>query len=305
MGSNFVTLLLVAAVALAAPLLIAALGELISETAGVINIEIEAMMLVGAFTGIVGAHATGNLLLAFLAAMAGGGLVAVLHGTACFHFRANQVVSGIVLNILALGATTFLLLSVLGADVTSSVGTLQRIAIPVLSDIPLVGPALFNQNIVVYLAFLMVPLVWLTLTRTAFGLSLRSVGERPGAAASLGISVLRTRWIALLICGVLGGLGGGLLTLGALGVFTPNVTAGRGFIALAAVIFGRWRPFGAMGAVLLFSVADAFQIRAQALGIAVPYQLLVALPYVVTILALALFMSRMRPPAALGINYQS
>lgn len=301
MSVDFVALLLVAAVALAAPLLITALGELISETAGVLNIGIEAMMLVGAFTGVVGATLSGNLLIAFLAALAGGAVVAVLQGAASFHFRANQIVVGIVLNILALGATTFLLMSVLGSGVGKAV-TLDRVAIPVLSEIPLVGRALFNQNIVVYVAFLLVPLVWWTLDRTAFGLRLRSVGERPVAAASLGINVLRVRWVALLICGGLGGVGGGLLTLGGLGVFTPNVTAGRGFIALAAVVFGRWRPMGTLVAVLLFSVADAFQIRAQTLGIPVPYQLLVALPYIVTILALVLFVSKMRPPAALGIN---
>jgi len=301
MTIDFFAALLVAAVSLAAPLLITALGELISETAGVLNISIEAMMLVGAFTGVVGASLTGNLWVAFLCAILGGLVVALLQGTASFHFRANQIVTGIVLNILALGATTFLLMSVLGSGVGKAV-TLDRVAIPVLSEIPVVGRALFNQNIVAYLAFLLVPLVWWTLDRTAFGLQLRSVGEHPVAAASLGINVLVTRWVALLICGGLGGVGGGLLTLGGLGVFTPNITAGRGFIALAAVVFGRWRPVGTLVAVMLFSVADAFQIRAQALGIAVPYQLLVALPYIVTILALVMFVSKMRPPSALGSN---
>ncbi len=305
MDMNFVALLLVAAVALGAPILIAALGEMISETAGVMNIQIEGMMLVGAFTGVVGAHLTGNIVVAFLSALAGGLMVAAIHGAACFHFRANQVVSGIVLNLLALGATTFLLMSVLGADVTQASVKLDPIVIPVLSEIPLIGKALFAQNIVVYLAFLLVPAAWFLLDRTPFGLALKSVGEKPGAAASLGISVNKVRWQALVLCGALGGIGGGLLTLGGLGFFTPNVTAGRGFIALAAVVFGRWRPVGTMGAVALFSIADAFQIRAQALGFAVPYQLLVALPYVVTILALALFVSRMRPPAALGINYRA
>lgn len=304
MDANFVALLLVAAVALGAPILIASLGELISETSGVINIGIEAMMLVGAFTGVVGAHLSGNIVVAFVAALAGGVLVAVLHGFVCFHFRANQVVSGIVLNILALGATTFLLMSVLGADVTRTVVKLEPIVIPVLSEIPIIGRALFAQNAVVYLAFLVVPVVWWMLDRTPFGLSLRSVGERPEASASMGISVLGVRWKALLICGGLGGIGGGLLTLGGLGFFTPNVTAGRGFIALAAVVFGRWRPMGTLGAVVLFSIADAFQIRAQTLGINVPYQLFVALPYVVTVLALALLVSRMRAPSALAVNYQ-
>ena len=304
MTFEWLALLLVAAVALAAPLLFAALGEVISETAGVINIELEGMMLVGAFTGIAGALASGNIVVAFVAALAGGVLVAAVQGLACFVFGANQVVAGIVLNILALGATTFLLVSALGADVTKSAVTLERVPIPLLSDIPYIGQALFNQNVMVYLAYLAVPAVWWLLTRTRFGLALKAVGERPAAAESMGVSVLRSRWSALLICGALAGIGGGLLTLGGLGVFTPNITKGIGFIALAAVIFGRWKPVGAFGAVMLFSLVDAFQIRAQALGLPIPYQLLVALPYIVTIVALAAFVTRMRPPAALAVNYE-
>ena len=301
---RFIALLLVAAVTIAGPLLIAALGELISETAGVINIELEAMMLTGAFTGVAGALLSQNIVVAFVAALGGGVLVGLLHGIASFWFRANQVVSGIILNILALGATTFLLVSVLGADVTQTVVRLERVAIPLLVDIPLIGQALFNQNLLVYAAFVGVPIVWFMLDRTPFGLALRAAGEKPEAAESLGINVLRTRWVALLVCGALAGVAGGLLTLGGLGFFTPNVTAGRGFIALAAVVFGRWRPWGVLAAVLLFGVADAFQIRAQALGIPVPYQLLVALPYLVTIIALAGLVTKMRPPAALGVNYE-
>jgi ABC-type uncharacterized transport system permease subunit len=297
-------LLLVAAIALAAPLLFAALGELISETAGVINIQLEGMMLVGAFTGIAGALVSGNIVVAFLAAIAGGALVATIQGVACFVFGANQIVAGIVLNILALGSTTFLLVSALGADVTRSVVTLEPLPIPFLSDIPFIGKALFAQNLVVYLAYLAVPAVWWLLTSTRFGLELKAVGERPAAAESMGVSVYRSRWMALLICGALAGIGGGLLTLGGLGVFTPNITKGIGFIALAAVIFGRWKPWGTFGAVMLFSMVDAFQIRAQALGLPIPYQLLVTLPYLVTIIALAVFVSKMRPPSALAINYE-
>lgn len=304
MERDFLALLLVAAVTLAGPLLIAALGELISETAGVINIQLEGMMLAGAFSGVAGALLTQNIWLAFLAAIGGGLAVAALHGIACFWFRANQIVSGITLNILVLGTTTFLLVSAMGADVTQSVVRVERIAIPVLADIPVIGQALFNQNIVVYLAMLGVPLTWWMLDRTPFGLALRAAGERPEAAESLGIDVHRVRWAALAICGALAGIAGGLLTLGGLGFFTPGVTAGRGFIALAAVVFGRWRPFGALAAVLLFSVVDAFQIRAQTLGFPVPYQLLVALPYLVTIIALAGLVTRMRPPSALGVNYE-
>lgn len=304
MTEQYISLLLVAAVSLAAPLLFAALGELISERAGVINIELEGMMLVGAFTGIWGAYLSGSVWVGFIAAGLGGLVIALIHGVTCFVFLANQVVSGVVLNILALGLTTFGLDAVFGATLNRSVGTLQRIRIPVLADIPFVGPALFSQRLTVYLVLLLVPAMWWLLNRTSVGLALKSAGERPDAAEALGVRVMRVRWVALMSCGVLAGIGGGQLTLAGLGFFTPNVTAGRGFIALAAVVFGKWNPVGAAAAVVLFATANAFQIRAQALGIDLPYQLLVSLPYLATLVALAGLLRRMRPPAALGINYQ-
>jgi ABC-type uncharacterized transport system permease subunit len=299
----FVPLLLVAAIALTAPLLFAALGELVSETAGVINIELEAMMLSGAFTGILGTYLTGSVWIGFVAAAVGGLLVGVLHGVTSFVFHANQVVSGVVLNILALGATSFGLDAVFAESLNRSVGTLGRLTIPGLADIPFVGRAFFSQPVTVYLAFLLIPGVWWLLNRTAAGLALKAAGERPEAADALGVRVKRVRWAALITCGVLAGVGGGQLTLAGLGFFTPNVTAGRGFIALAAVIFGRWRPVGTAAAVLLFATADALQIRAQTRGIDLPYQLLVSLPYLATLVALA-GLRRMRPPAALGLNYE-
>ena len=303
MSEQFISLLLVAAVALAAPLLFAAVGEVISERAGVINIELEGMMLVGAFTGIWGAYLSGNVWVGFLAAGIGGLVIAVVHGVTCFVFLANQVVSGVVLNILALGLTSFGLDAVFGSTLNRSVGTLERVRIPLLADIPFIGPALFSQRLTVYVAFLLVPAAWWLLNRTSVGLAVKSAGERPGAAEALGVRVMRVRWMSLLTCGVLAGVGGGQLTLAGLGFFTPNVTAGRGFIALAAVVFGKWNPVGAAAAVMLFATFDAFQIRAQALGVDLPYQLLVSLPYLATLVALAGLLRRMRPPAALGINY--
>jgi simple sugar transport system permease protein len=302
-SEEYVSLLLVAAVALAAPLLFAAMGEVISERAGVINIELEGMMLVGAFAGIWGAYLSGNVWVGFLAAGIGGLLIALIHGVTCFVFLANQVVSGVVLNILALGVTSFGLDAVFGSTLNRSVGTLERIRIPLLADIPFIGPALFSQRLTVYVAFLLVPAVWWLLNRTSVGLAVKAAGERPDAAEALGVRVMRVRWVSLLVCGVLAGIGGGQLTLAGLGFFTPNVTAGRGFIALAAVVFGKWKPVGAAAAVMLFATFDAFQIRAQALGVDLPYQLLVSLPYLATLVALAGLLRRMRPPAALGINY--
>jgi general nucleoside transport system permease protein len=297
-----VSLLLASAVALSAPLLFAALGELISERAGVINIGLEAMMLAGAFAAVFGAHRSGSIVLGFAAAAVAGMLVASVHGLTCFVFQVNQVVTGVVLNILVLGVTSFLLATLLD-DVTQSVASLPSLDIPGLSELGFVGPILFSQDVMVYVAFAAIPVVWWVLNRTTTGLQLDAAGERPEAAESLGVSVPRVRWAALLTCGCLGGIGGAQLALAGVGFFTQNMTAGRGFIALAAVIFGRWRPLGTAAAVLLFAVADAFQIRAQALGIDIPSQFLVMLPYVVTLVALTGLLRRMRPPAALGVNY--
>lgn len=304
MNDGAVTLLLVAAVGLAAPLLFAALGELISETAGVINIGLEGMMLSGAFCGVWAAQATGSIAAGFIVATVGGVLVAAVHGVTCLVFGANQVVSGVVLNVLVLGLTTFGIAAVFNADLSRSVDTLPRLRIPLLAELPVVGPALFDQNAGVYAAFLLVPVTLWALNRTTVGLQLKSVGERPASAEALGVRVHAVRWAALLTCGAAAGVGGAQLTLASLGAFTENVTAGRGFIALAAVVFGRWRPVGTMAAVLLFAVADAFQIRGQALGIHVPYQLLATLPYLVTVLALALVVRGMRAPSALGVHHR-
>jgi simple sugar transport system permease protein len=303
MQDSFVALLLVAAVALAAPLMFAAIGETISETAGVLNINLEGMMLFGAFAGVLATYATKSVVLGFVAAALGGALLAWIHGVICFVFRGNQVVSGVVLNILALGVTSFLLTTVLAPRVSKSIASVPNVEIPLLSDLPLVGQAFFDQDVMVYLAFLLVPAVWWLLNRTAMGLSLKAAGERPHAAESLGVDVGRVRWAALMTCGLLAGLGGGQLALAGIGFFTQNMTAGRGFIALAAVVFGRWRPVGVAIAVGVFALADAFQARASGLGIDVPYQFLVMLPYLVTLLAVAGLMRGARAPAFLSINH--
>lgn len=303
MDDSFVTLLLVSAVALSAPLLYAALGELVSETAGVINIELEGMMLAGAFCGVLGTYLLDSIVLGFVTAAAGGMLVGVVHALACFVFRANQVVSGIVLNILVLGLTSFFLSSYLGDRVTQSIGGLADVSIPLLSELPILGPALFDQDVMVYAAFLLAAFIWWVLSRTKVGLMLKAAGERPEAAESLGVDVAKVRWSVVLCTGALAGVGGGQLALAGIGLFTPNMTAGRGFIALAAVITGGWRAGAVVAAVLLFATADAFQVRADALGIDIPYQFLAMLPYIATLLALTGLLSRRRAPAALATNY--
>ena len=303
MDRSQVSLLLVAAVGLGSPLLWAAIGELVSELAGVINIQLEGMMLVGAFCGVLGAHLTGSLLVGLFFAAAGGALFALIHGFVCFFFDVNQIVSGVVLNILALGATSWAL-SVVFSSAHVSVNTFGALRIPGLSDIPIVGAALFDENWLVYVGVLLVPASWWFLNRTAAGLRVKAAGERAQAAESLGVNVIKVRMLALLGCGVLAGIGGAQLTLAGVGTFTDNITAGQGFIALAAVVFGRWKPLGTLVAVLVFAVAEAFSIRAQTLGINIPNQLLLMLPYLVTLLAVAGLVRRMRPPTQLGVNYE-
>lgn len=303
MNLDLVTTLTNATITLAAPLLMAALGELISEKGGVLNIELEGIMLSGAFCGVWATFASASLVLGFLGAALGGLAVAAVQGIVCFNFRAEQVVSGVVLNILVLGLTTYGISAVFASNLANSVPTVPDLPIPFLSQIPVIGPALFSHNILVYITFLLVPLVAWIIGKTTIGLAIQACGENPSAATSMGVDTRKIRWLVLLTCGALAGMGGGQLTLAGLGTFTQNVTAGRGFIALAAVMFGRWNPVATMGAVILFTFTEAVQIRAQVLGIRLPYQFLVMLPYLVTILALALFVRRGRPPKYLGINF--
>jgi ABC-type uncharacterized transport system permease subunit len=300
--TNAVVLLLAATIALGAPLLFAALGELVSERAGILNINLEAMMLGGAFCGVWVASVTASLFAGFVGAALAGIAIATIHGLLCIVMRAEQVVSGVALNILVLGATTYGAGAVFGSNIGRSVETLTAWPIPFLSDLPLVGRVLFDQTATTYIAFLLVPIIWWGINRTVVGLALQATGEQAAAAMSMGINIRLVRWTALLTCGALAGIGGGQLTLAGLGTFTQNVTAGRGFIALAAVVFGRWTPSGAMVAILLFTTIESLQVRAQILGINVPYQFLVMAPYLVTIVALALFMKRMKAPRGLGVN---
>ncbi len=283
------------------PLLWVGLGELVSERAGVLNIGIEGMMLMGAFGGVLGAVYGGGVLMGLAVAVGASLLIALMHGIISLRFKADQVVSGIMLNIFALGASTFLsqlFLTTRGGEVEIGLSSLP---IPLLHRLPVVGRALFDHNILTYIGLLMVLVVSYILFRTRSGILIRAAGEDPHTVYSLGYRVNSIRWVALLFTGVMAGIGGAHLSLGELGFFTENMTAGRGFIAFSAVIFGRWKPLGCLLAVMLFGFADALQIRIQALGILhIPPQFLAMLPYVVTVGTLAIFTRRMRPPAALG-----
>jgi simple sugar transport system permease protein len=298
-----VTALLVAAVVSTTSLLLAALGGVIAERAGVFSIGLEGYMLSGAFAGFAVSASSGRW--AGLAAAAGAGaLIALIHAVLCVTMRLNQIVAGIVLTILALGATTFANEAIFGIESSQvSVSGFGNWAIPLLSDIPVVGPALFDQTLFTYLAVVLLALVTLFLRRSRRGLAVRAVGEYPSAAEARGISVVRTRYAAVIASGVLAGLGGAVLSLAVVNSFTANMTNGRGFVALAAVIFARWQPLGAAAACLLFGLADASQTWANVLGVDLPAEVLATAPYLVTVIALALMPGRSGMPRALGVPY--
>jgi general nucleoside transport system permease protein len=305
--TTFLIGVLSAGVRLATPILLAALGEVFAERAGVLKISIEGEMLIGALGGFLGAYYSHNIWLGLLAGMASAALFSLIAAVMSVTLKVDQVITGITLNILALGLTSFIYRFILGRSmIPPSVKALEPVKIPLLSSIPLLGPILFHQNMLVYLTFfLLVPGCSLIIFRTPFGLNMRAVGEYPLAADTVGIHVQGLRYVCVLIGGVFSGLGGAFMTLAQLNMFTENMTAGRGFIALAAVIFGKWHPAGAMLAALLFGTADALQLRLQGLGVNVPYQFLLMLPYLLTIVALVGVVKRTNAPAALAVPYNA
>lgn len=289
-----------ATVRTAAPLAFAALGELAVERAGVINIGLEGVVLAGAFGALVGASAAG-LWLGFLAAIAFGAAVAALFAAFVLWMRADQIITGTAITLLAAGATGMLYRALYGATGAAlTIPTSGPLAIPLLVRLPVVGRALFAQPPVTYALYALVPALWWWMYRTHAGLALRATGESPEAADAAGVRVLRLRFAAILFGGVLGGIAGGMLVLTQAGTFVENMSAGRGFIALAIVVLGRWHPGGVALAALVFGAASALQYLFQAMGLAAPYQLFLALPYVLTLAALAGVAGRVRAPAALG-----
>lgn len=293
-----------ATVRLATPLALAASGEIIAERSGVLNIGLEGMMLTGAFFAVVGSYFTGSPWWGLVCALVAGGLMGLLLAFLSVTLRADQIVSGVGINLLALGLTGVLFKVLFKhSGLPTQVNALAPWRIPLLERIPILGPILFQQIPLVYLAFLLVLLLHVFLLHTEWGLALRAVGEHPRAADTVGINIYLVRYLSVMVCGMLAGLGGAVLSVGHLNAFVENMTAGRGFIALAAVIFGKWNPWGVLGASLLFGAADAMQLRLQALGFQVPYQFLLMAPYIVTLLALVGLVGRAIGPAALTINY--
>jgi len=289
----------------ATPLLLAALGEMLAERAGVINIGLEGILLVGAFAGMVGSYFTGSPVLGLLLGGFGGVLLALLFAWLTVGLGADQVVVGISANLLAAGLTGVLYRGLFGVTGQALiVTTFPTLSLPFLGSVPFFGTALFQHTVLVYLSLLLVPVVGFFLFHTRAGLQLQAVGEHPQAAETLGISVVWMRSIALTVEGILGGMAGSYLSLAYSNTFIEGMSAGRGFIALAIVIFGRWRPGGVLGGSLFFGAATALQFHLQALGSAIPYQFILILPYGLTLLALALTSTQISPPSALGQAYK-
>jgi len=287
----------------ATPLIFGAMGGILSERSGVINIGLEGMMLIGAFFGIFGSDLLGSWLLGIVVGVAAGALIGLVHAFVSIRLRADQVVSGTGINFLAIGITGYVFIYHYGDQGTpSDISRAPNLTLPLIEDIPFIGDAIGRMNVLTWMALLLVPLLSVYLFRTRGGLRLRSVGEKPRAADSLGLPVLRTRYLAVTASGALAAAGGVFLSIGLLGSFNEQMTAGRGFIALAAVIFGGWRPFGALAGALLFGFSTALAQRLPAFSesTAVLFQ---ALPYVLTLVVVAGVIGRSRPPAAVGVPY--
>lgn len=286
------------------PLTLGAMSGVLCERAGVVNIAIEGMMLASAMTATLVGSLT-NLWLGLLSGIIVGGLLGLLHAWLSVTYKADQIVSGTVINIFALGLTSFISSKFLQRyQELNNPGIFRPFEIPLLSDIPLLGPLLFNNNLFVYGMFIFLILLHFGLFYTRWGLRLRSVGEHPRAADTLGIDVFRTRYMAVILGGLMAGFAGAYFTLGSVGRFDEGLTAGRGFIALAAMIFGNWTPFGSFGAGLLFGFADALAARTAILGIAIPSEFLLMTPYIATMIVLAGVVGRGQMPAADGQPYE-
>jgi ABC-type uncharacterized transport system permease subunit len=297
--------LIAGSVTLAVPLVFGSLSGVLCERVGVVNIAIEGQLLGGAFTAAIVASITQNPFVGLLAAAVAGAAVSMVLAAFSIRYLVNQIIVGVVLNVLVSGVTGFLFSTVMQENKArfNSPPGLDIVEIPVLSGIPILGPILFKQSVVGYLMYVAVIVVWVGLFKTKWGLRVRAVGEHPQAADTMGIKVNATRFWNVTLGGVIAGIGGSFFTLVAIDSFTKEISGGRGFIALAALIFGRWNPIGAFFAALLFGFADNLQSIVTIIGTPVPSQFMAMLPYLVTVLAVAGLVGRSRPPAASGIPY--
>lgn len=295
---------IVTTVRMATPLVFVTLGELFSERAGMVNIGLDGLMAIGALVGFLVGYFTGNPWLGVAAAALAGVVVNLIYAFCTISLMGNQIVYGMALNIFAPALATFLYkIAFANSTVLVRGVAMEPIRIPLLADIPVLGEAFFQQTALGYSAYLLIPLCWWFFARFHTGLDYRAVGENPRAAESMGIDVIRTKYLACVICGALAGIGGGFLTLCYTSTYAEGIVAGRGFIALSAVIFGRWMPQGVLGACLLFGFCDALQITLQVQAPGVPYQFFQMIPYVMTVIALLWFGSKQVGPAANGQPY--
>jgi simple sugar transport system permease protein len=289
----------------AAPLTLGALSGILSERAGVVNIAIEGMMLAGAMMGSLIGSVSESLWVGLGAAILTGALLALIHGVLSIRYKVDQIISGVVINIFSTGATSFVSAKFLQEfQELNSPGIFSNWAIPGLARLPFIGGIFFENNLFVYAMYLLLIVVHVALFFTVWGLRTRAVGEHPKAADTLGVNVFRTRYVAVVLSGMMAGLAGGYFTLGSVGRFDELMTAGRGFIALAAVIFGKWTPFGAFGASLIFGFAESLQGKLSILRVPIPSEFLLMAPYIATMIALAGVVGRAIPPAADGQPYE-
>jgi simple sugar transport system permease protein len=288
----------------ATPLIFAAIGGMVSERSGVVNIGLEGMMLIGAFFGILAADKLGSWWLGLIVGILAGGLMALLHAVISIHLRADQIVGGTAINFLAVGLTGYLFIDIYGQEGTpTDIAAIPQVNLGFLEGVPFFGDVFGHLNLMIWIALALVPISWLVMFRTPLGLRVRAVGEHPRAADTVGISVYGMRYGAVIISGMLAAAGGAFLSIGFVNSFNENMTAGRGFIALAAMIFGNWRPWGAAAACLLFGFSSALAQRLPEYSesAAVLFQ---ALPYVLTLIAVAGVIGRSIPPAADGRPYK-
>jgi ABC-type uncharacterized transport system permease subunit len=289
----------------AVPLTLGALSGILCERAGVVNIAIEGMMLGGAMMAALVASVTHNLWLGVLGGVLTGGLLALVHAIFSIRYKVDQIISGTVINIFATGMTSFISIKFLEVyQDLNTPGLFDPYPVPLLSKIPLIGNIFFNSNIFTYGAYILLIVVHVGLFYTRWGLRVRAVGEHPRAADTLGINVFRTRYVNVVLGGLVAGFGGAYFTLGSVGRFDKLMTAGRGFIALAAMIFGKWTPFGSAGAALIFGLAESLQTKLAILQVPIPSEFLLMAPYIITMIALAGLIGRATPPAADGIPYE-
>ena len=294
--------ILASGIRLATPYLYATIGETFSQRSGVLNLGLDGQMLLGAFAAFYVAFQTGNLWLGLLAALIVGAIMGLAMAFVSITLQAEQGISGIGFYLFGLGMSDLLFQQTLGS--VETVSGFPPIHIPFLSDLPFVGRVLFSHNLMVYMAYLLVPVAWFVLNKTTLGLKIRAVGENPGAADALGVSVSKVRYMTVTLGGALSGIAGASLSIALLNVFQQNLTSGQGFIAVALVYFGGWRPVGVLAGSLIFSMVNALQLWVQVKGIPIPSEYAVMMPYVLTILVLVVAGQRVRPPAALSKPFE-